>query len=302
MTTSGTGPIKPNVPITNLGNLYINGARLSYTSTTSFTVGTGQVRDSTDTVDIIIGGNQYSSSTDQGGESGTTNNTSTPVVVSQALSGAGGVDVGTVAASTFYYVYVIGDSRGFNSGSAVMSLAAPSVGPSLPLGYDCYRYVGGVSTNSTPHIRPFMQNGAQALRTIWYDPGSGPSTKGVAIPSSPTTGSSTYINVGVLTTLVPQAQVECLFDCDLIGSSAGDALYLAPATIDNGTTATVGSVTNMSAIAGTYHQLAQLRCPVSLPNATQIAALTITNVVTALVATTTTDAIVILLSGYVDQL
>ena len=307
MSTSGTGLLNPLTPIVNLGNLYINGQRLTWLSTTTFSVGAGQVRDSTDTVDIIMGASQYTNSSAESDS----NPTSVAVTVSVGVTGAGGIDVSTVTASSMYSVFAIGNSAGFLPGSVVISLVAPNAAPHLPTSvafngqtysYDCYRYIGSVSIDSGSHFRPFMQTGAQALRTIWYDPGTGPSTRGIAIPSSPTTGSTTYVNVGVLTTLVPQAAVECLFDVDIIGSSAGDALWMAPATIDNGTTATVGSFTGVSTVAGTYHELAQLRCPVSLPNATQQAALTIGNVVTALVATTTTDAIVILFSGYVDQL
>jgi hypothetical protein len=307
MATSQTAgsAVNPQVPVANLGNTYINGMRLLWLSTTSFSVGIGQARDSTDTVDIIMGGNQYSSASNPGAEQGlnTTPGVSAAVTVKTSVSGAGGVDVGTIAGSKNYSVFAIGDSRGFNSGSAVMSLAAPTVGPSLPLGYDCWRYVGSVSMDSTPHVRAFTQTGAQALRTIWYDGGTNPGNNGVSIPSSGTGGSTTYVNLGVLTTLVPQTAMECIISTDLTPNSAGNAVYLAPPTIDNGTTATVGSMAALSAEVTGHAQLADLRCPCSLPNATQIAALTITSVVTILYATTSSsDAVVFTLVGYVDQL
>ena len=327
MSTTSQGPILPNGQNLNLGNLYINGAKLTWLSTTTMSVAAGLVRDSTDSIDIIVGGNLYQNPlsvpanasppiNNFAGESGTTNplTVGLAVTINTALQGAGGVDVnpGTaLTASSMYAVYALGDSRGFNAGSAMISLQFPYSAipyPSMPLGYDTYRYIGAVGLDSSKHIRAFMQTGAQAYRTMWYDPGvapgatANPTTTGLVIPDSPTTGSGTYINVGILTSLVPQKLLECLFDVSIIGSDAGDALYMAPATIDNGTTASVGSFTNVSVAATTYAQLAQLRCPVSLPNAAQIAALTITNVVTALVATTTTDAIIIKFSGYIDQL
>ena len=205
MTTSSSNALYPNPPIVNQGNPYINGMRLTWLTTTTFQVEVGQCRDSTNTMDILMGNTLFPGSGD-----GNTNSlsNSVAVTVNQAVQGINGIDVGTVAASTLYSVFAVGDSRGFNNGGAVISLATPTVGPHLPLGYDSWRYIGSVSTNATPHIRPFTQTGAQASRTIWYDPGTGPATTGVVIPNSPTTKSTTYINVGVLTSLVPQSQVE----------------------------------------------------------------------------------------------
>ena len=165
-----------------------------------------------------------------------------------------------------------------------------------------FRRIGCISTDASSHFRPFIQYGFGNNRTMVYDPGTGPSTTGVVIPSSPTTGATTYINVGVLTSLVPQLVIPCIFDVALTVGTAGDAAYMAPATIDNGTTATVGSVANLSGDVASVIAKGQLIVPVSLPNAAQIAALTIGNVVTALIATTTTNTVSVKLTGYVDQL
>lgn len=299
MTTSGSGPLNPLTPVVNLGNTYINGQRLTWVSTTSFTVGVGQVRDSTDTVDIIMGATQYANASAESDS----NPTSVAVTVKTTVTGAGGVDVSTITASKQYSVFAIGDSRGFNNGSAVISLAAAVTGPALPVGYDCWRYVGSVSVDSGSHFRPFMQTGAQALRTIWYDPGTGPSTAGVTIPSSGTGGSATYVNVGVLTTLVPQTALEVLYNVSLTPNTAGNSIFMSAPTVDNGTTAAVGSMASLSAEVTTHAQVATVRVPVSLPNATQQSGLTIGNVVTSLYATSSaSDAVIFLLNGYVDQL
>ena len=301
MSTSGSGNLNPLSPIVNQGDTYINGMRLSYASSTTFTVSKGQVRDSTDTVDIVMGATFFPGS----GSGGTANSTvsSAAVTVTLSVVGAGGLDTGTLTASKQYSVFAIGDSRGFNLGSAVFSLAAPTVGPHLPLGYDCFRYIGSVSLDSSSHVRPFTQTGAQALRTIWYDGGTNPGNVGVSIPSSGTAGSATYVNLGVFTTLIPQTALECLIATDLTPNSAGNAVYLAPATIDGGTTATVGSMAALSAEVTGHAQLAVLRVPCALPNAAQIAALAITNVMTVLYATTSSsDTVAFTLVGYVDQL
>lgn len=228
MTTSSSGQLIPNSPIVNLGNLYVNGMALTYVGTTSFTVGAGQCRDASDTTDIIMGGNLYSSTSNPGGAQGTNNPVtgSSAVTVTITASGAGGLDAGTIAASTMYNVFAIGDSRNFNSGSALISL---STTPSLPLGYDCYRYVGAVSIDGSSHVRPFKQTGAGLTRTTWYDSGTLDATHiGLAIPSSATAASQTYASIGVLTTLMPAKAIECMIYASLVANAAGDSLFLGP--------------------------------------------------------------------------
>lgn len=223
MTTSGTGPINPANQIANTGTIYVNGARLTYVGTTSFTIGSGLVRDSTNKVDMLIGGNLYSSATDVAGEAGEVDfpGGSVAVTVSIAALGAGGLDVGTVAASTFYYVYVIGDSRGFNNGAGLLSLSRTA--PQLPLGYDSFRRVGGISTDGSSHVRAFTQTGVQALKTMRYQIPVAPGTASTA-------GSVSYTTVGTLTTLVPQLPipVDVIFSAALTPNAAGNVLYMAP--------------------------------------------------------------------------
>lgn len=61
-----------------------------------------------------------------------------------SVSGKGGIDNGAVETGVWYFVYVIGDSTGKNKISAVLSKS--SVSPSMPKGYDSYRYVAPVKT------------------------------------------------------------------------------------------------------------------------------------------------------------
>jgi hypothetical protein len=270
----------PNIPIVNLGNLYIQNLGLTYSSTTALILGSGQARDASDVNDIVL---------------------SSAASVSVSSNGANGLDTGTIAASTLYYVYVIGSSNNLASSAGLLSLSASA--PLLPYNYDMYRRVGAISTDSSSHIRPFTQTGKGNARTMWYDPGTGPSTKGLVIPSSGTGGSTSYVNLGVLTTLVPQFEIECLVNVAFTPNSANNVIFFAPATIDNGTTATVGSVVSMSAAATGSAQVETVRVPCSLPNSTQRSALTIGAVVTILYATSSaSDAVVFLLNGYIDQL
>ena len=200
--------------------------RLTYVSTTTFTVGAGQVRDSSNSTDILMGATLFPAS----GAGGTIlKSGSAAVTVSISLNGAGGLDVGTIAANKLYSVFAIGDSRGFNSGSAVISLAVPTTGPSLPLGYDSWRYIGSVQINNSTNVTIFKQTGAQALRTMWYDSGTLDGTHvGLAIPSSATAASQTLATIGVLTTIVSQTILEVMIYAGLIANAAADSLWLTP--------------------------------------------------------------------------
>ncbi len=271
----------PTVPIVNAGLLYVNGCNLSWVSTTAISVSAGRVRDSSDVNDIIL---------------------SSAASVSISVSGVvNGLDTGTIAASTMYYVYAIGNSLSNAPSGCLLSLNASA--PSLPYQYDMYRRIGAISIDSGSHVRPFMQVGSGNGREMLYDPGTGPSTKGVVIPSSGTGSSTSYVNLGLLLSLVPQFPVECILDVAFTPNSANNVIFFAPATIDNGTTACVGSMAAMSAAATGSAQVGVVRVPCAKPNATQIAALTILANVTILYASSSSsDSVVFLLNGYVDQL
>ena len=112
-----------------------------------------------------------------------------------------------------------------------------------------------------------------------------------------------YANLGVFTTLIPQSVVELIIATSITPNAAGDTVYLAPPTVDNGTTATVGSMADLSSQVTGSAERAQLRVPCSLPNATQRTNLTIGAVMTVLYATTSaSDTVAFALTGYVDQL
>ena len=192
MTTSSSGSLIPTSPIVNLGNLYITGAVLTWLTGTTMTVGAGQVRDSTDTTDIIVGGNLVSSTSNPGGGQGTNNPVtgSSAVTINAAIVGAGGIDAGALAASTNYAVYVIGDSLGFKNGSAILSTNFTR--PSLPLGYNCFRQVGSVLTSGASAILDFSSITFNS--TVNY---------AAAIATAVTAGNATSFTPIVLTTFIP---------------------------------------------------------------------------------------------------
>jgi hypothetical protein len=69
-----------------------------------------------------------------------------------STTGAGGLDVGSLAAIQLWYVYAIVNQTTF-APALVASLAAPSVGPSMPSGYGtAYKLVGAFYTDGTSAI------------------------------------------------------------------------------------------------------------------------------------------------------
>lgn len=287
MTTSGSGSLIPSPMIVNQGYPSLSGMRLTYVSTTSFTVGSGQARDHLNVMDILMG-NTLPMSSGPGGTNSISN--SAAVTVSISVKGAGGLDVGTIAASKLYSVFAIGDSRGFNAGSAVVSLAVPSVGPSLPLGYDSWRYIGSVATDASSHVRPFKQTGGQVNRTMWYDSGTlSTTTVGLAIPSSATAASqNTFATIGVLTTLVPQTALQTIIYASLLANAAGDSLWVAPF-------GAVGAFTGFASPAAST-----MKMSLFVPSAFNAAGTPIVEIDYATSSATATVAFT--LPGYVDQL
>ncbi len=276
MTTSSSGSLLPNSPIVNLGNLYVNGMALSYSTTTAIIVGVGQCRDSTDTVDIIMGGNVLVSTTNPSGAQGTNNpvTVSSAVTVSTAINGAGGIDAGTLANDTFYDVYAIGDSRGFNNGSALLTLASNS-SPSLPLGYDSYRRIGTI-LSGTAVVLPFDQRGVGLERTMVYR---------ASIATDITAGSSATFTAVDVSDSIPNVSVTGIFKVHFTPTAADDELALrcGDSSTDEGQAVASGSVAAVVTAA-------MLTCPIGATLASGID------------YKVTGSAVAINVQGYVDQL
>lgn len=133
-------------PVTNAGLLYVNNLQVTRTGNTTLSVAAGQCRDSNNIVDLIL---------------------STATTIDTSVSGFGGLDTGTFAASTFYYVYLIGDSSNKNPTGPILSASAST--PTLPFDYDSYRLIGIEKTDGSIHflIRNVVGNGN--ARTCYWD-------------------------------------------------------------------------------------------------------------------------------------
>lgn len=133
-----------NDPVYSLPFLYIQGLNISIASTTMLGISPGQCRDSTDSIDMPVGypdlqGNIYPATQFANYIPG--------LFINTAVNGANGLDQGTLAASTQYAVYLIGDSRGYNPVAAILSLTS-SPGPKMPFGYDSLRLLGFQATGA----------------------------------------------------------------------------------------------------------------------------------------------------------
>jgi hypothetical protein len=142
------------IPIVNDTYLDINGLQLTWSSTTVIRIENGTARDSTNTNDISVN-----------------NVTNEYVTVTTTVSGVGGLDTGTIADSTLYYVFAIGSSLGQAPGAGLISLSETA--PVLPYNYDMFRRVGAVLTDGSAHYLEFQQTGNynSTLRRMWYDAG-----------------------------------------------------------------------------------------------------------------------------------
>ena len=137
-----------NTPIVNAGLLYVNGLGISKTSAKVVALAAGAARDSLNVNDITLG---------------------TAVAITGTTVGANGVDVAAIVLSSFYAVYVIGDSTGYKATAGLLSLSATA--PTLPAGYDMFRRVGWILTDGSANILQFYQMGSGQNRTYYYDVG-----------------------------------------------------------------------------------------------------------------------------------
>ena len=126
------------------GNIY--GLVAAWTSVSTVTIGVGACRDKTDSFTI---------------------RTTAPIVANIAVAGAGGLDTGAEAASTFYSIFVIADSTGVLPPNSLLSTSGDT--PTLlPAGYDIWRRVGYVRNNPSSDFREYVTYGQDPERSIQY--------------------------------------------------------------------------------------------------------------------------------------
>lgn len=148
-------------PIVNQPSLYMNGFLLSNDATTPHTkldIAAGICRDSNNAIDINLGNYLGLSGV------GTANSAT---VLNFGVNGANGLDTGTFAASTAYYVFVIADSSNKLQPVTLASLSATA--PTLPFGYDSLRLIGYVRSDGSTFLLTFYSAGAGGTKYFQWD-------------------------------------------------------------------------------------------------------------------------------------
>ena len=260
-----------STPVTNARQYYINGLKLAYLTGTTMTVTAGRASNSTNVNDITVGLPLNVAAT-QTGVLPVAAGTGT-VTINTATNGAGGLDTGSMANSTFYAVYAIGDSFGIEPGSACISANLTS--PLLPGGYDMSFRIGFIKSDGAAAILPFRQDGCGLDRWMFYD---APIATGVTAGSS-----ATYASVDCSASLPAATPTLVNFYCVFTPTGTNDKLVLAPGT----STSTLGYAT----LSGTGAAVTgNLICPTDSP------------VTDAVDYKVTGSATAINVSGYLDQL
>src|ERR1017187_5615810 len=174
-------------PIVNQPSLYMNGFLLSNDATTPNTkldIAAGICRDSNNQIDINLG--NYLNL----GNPAITANSAT--VLNFSVNGANGLDVGSVAASTGYYIYVIADSSEKLANASIASLSASA--PTLPFGYDSIRLLGWVLFDGSSHLLAFYSSGSGSGKYFQWD---APIAVTVTLSGTSATYSAMDLSVGV---------------------------------------------------------------------------------------------------------
>lgn len=143
------------------------------------------------------------------------------LTINSAGSGANGLDTGTLAASTWYSVWVIRKPDGTTAGLISLSATAPT----MPSGYTFKARVGWIRTDGTGNKYPlsFVQFG----RRIQYKVASGSNVTGLPQMASGAAGSATvptWVAIGV-GSFVPSTATSIKV---AIAINASMAMILAP--------------------------------------------------------------------------
>ncbi len=243
-----------NIPIVNAPNLYVDNLQIAWASNTTLTVAAGAARDSTNANDIILS----SSVTINGGAQGAINR----------------LDTGTLAASTRYNVFAVGDSTGNNTAGALLSTSLTA--PTLPIGYDMFRRIGTVFTDGSVHFLLGWWYGNGNSRTFYYDVGI----------SELSGGSSATFAALDLATSLPAVRCQAIFDATYTPNGATDVAEFLPF----GSAATSGMIRFGYGVAGA--QVGMVTVPVALDS----------GVPKVQYKVTSGDTLTLLTSGYIESL
>jgi hypothetical protein len=221
---SGSGVQIQNDPIYSLPHLYVQGMNISVASTTVLAIAPGQARDMNDNIDMPIGfpnlqGVTYPATLYL--------NYIPPLFLNSAVNGANGLDQGTLAVSSNYLIWLIGDSRGYNPVAGLISLYSNAY-PLMPKGYDSLVLLGFVTTDSSAHFIAADVLNYKNARAFYLSPQ-------ISVLSA---GNATTFTAVALTTPVPTTTdpgVIVYLNATFIPAAAGDYALLRPTGSGTGT-------------------------------------------------------------------
>lgn len=131
-----------------------------------------------------------------------------------AGSGGGALDAGSLAASTWYHVFLI-NNPATTAVDVIVSLSATV--PTLPAGFTQYKRIGAIRTDASSNVLAFKQVGSKFL---W------------ASPTTDLNGSATTSTSTVSLTVPPGLQVEALFRGTMSGANAAALRFASPDETD----------------------------------------------------------------------
>jgi hypothetical protein len=209
------------VPAVDLSYLYLSGLNVSVASNTTLSIAAGQCRDSNNVIDMVV---------------------STALTLNAAVNGANGLDTGTFAASTMYYVWLIGDSSAFLTPASLLSLSATA--PTLPTGYDSQRLIGCALSDGSTHFLTMYMTGSGKLKECYWD----------AAISVLAGGSATSLTAVDLSSAVPALDnLPVLLSVSFTPATAADKVSIAP----GGSTST--SLPAVSSVVAAKAQIAPMK-------------------------------------------
>jgi len=203
----------PNIPIVFPNVQYVNGLQVAFATTTTLTVSAGACSDSTNVNAITL---------------------AAQVTLDAALNGVvNGLDQGALANNTFYYVFAIGDSTGYNDSGALLSTSRTA--PVLPFGYDMFQLIAtGILTDGSALILAFKRTGNGAVRKHIYD----------TLISELSGGTATSFTDVDIASSVPVGNVNVYLQANMIPATADNQLKLRRkgSSSTNGSAQVYGSV------------------------------------------------------------
>lgn len=232
----------PNTPIKNGSPKYCWGLKLTWQDADTLQVNAGAARNSSNVNDIVL---------------------DSAVDIDRNASGAGGLDTGTIAESSTYAVYIIGDSTGYQETAGMLSLDAEQ--PLLPYNYDMYRRIGWVLTDGSADLEHMYYSGDGTARDVWYKDGvsviAGASSDSWARESIaagvPAIGADLVVKFYASIHLIPNTAGNRM-EFRLFGSAATSTEFAIAgdaAAIDTAHMATMPCLLNSSSVAEVEYQV-----------------------------------------------